>query len=286
MYEVPDFPRLITIEPTNVCNRECSYCPRHFMGAPQGFMDMPLYLRLLDEIGEHPGVSLFLFRRGESLLHKKLPEMLSYAQDKVREIILTTNATMMPPRVAAVMAETLDFVHFSLSVPSKYAAHRGGDYAITKRNIERFLSLNKRTRTQVSMVATADTTEADRRLFIELWKDRVDRIRIYEQHSQDGRFGGLEARRAPQRQPCCKPFTDMVVLWNGHVARCNHDWDGAAMGDARKASIAEIWHNLTYQDLRDQHLGLNITDTVCRGCDSWQTDPITSDLGVTVENPS
>ena len=283
MYDLPDFPRFITIEPTNVCNRDCFYCPRHFMGAPQGFMDMGLYRKLLDEIAEHPGVSLFLFRRGESLLHKKLPEMLIYARDKVREIILTSNATLMPPRVATVMAETVDFIHFSLAVPSKYAEHRGGDYAITRRNIEYFLGINKRARTQVSMVATPDTTGADKEFFIQLWKDKVDRIRIYEQHSQDGRFGGLEARKVIQRQPCCKPFTDMVILWNGHVARCNHDWDGPAMGDARKAGIAEIWRSLTYKDLRDQHLSLDITDAVCRGCDSWQTAPISSELGVTIE---
>jgi hypothetical protein len=212
--------------------------------------------------------------------------MLAYARDKVREIILTTNATLMPPRVATAMAETLDFIHFSLAVPSKYAEHRGGDYEVTKRNIEYFLSINKRARTQVSMVATADTTEADRQLFITLWKDRVDRIRIYEQHSQDGQFGSLDARKAIQRQPCCKPFTDMVIMWNGHVARCNHDWDGPAMGDATTATIAELWHNLTYRDLREQHLALKICDTVCKHCNSWQTNPISSDLGVTVENVS
>lgn len=283
MYDIPTFPRFITIEPTNVCNRDCFYCPRHFMGAPQGFMDMGLYRKLLDEIAEHPGVSLFLFRRGESLLHNKLPEMLTYARDKVREIILTTNATLMPPRLATVMAETVDFIHFSLAVPSKYAEHRGGDYALTRRNIEYFLNINKRARTQVSMVATPDTTRADKECFIQLWKGKVERIRIYEQHSKDGRFGSLETYKVIQRQPCCKPFTDMVILWDGRVARCNHDWDGPAMGDAWKAGIADIWHNLTYKDLRDQHLSLDIIDTVCGGCDSWQTDPISSDLGVTVQ---
>jgi len=284
MYDLPDFPKLITIEPTNVCNRDCFYCPRHFMGAPQGFIDVGLYRRLLDEIAEHPGVSLFLFRRGESLLHKKLPEMLTYARDKVREMIITTNATLMPARVAGALAETIDFIHFSLAVPSKYAEHRGGDYEVTRRNIERFLALNKRARTQVSMVATKDTTDDDRRLFVELWKDKVDRIRIYEQHSTDGNFGSLEARKALQRQPCCKPFTDMVIMWNGHVARCNHDWDGPALGQATEASIAEIWRNATYERLRREHRDLTIGDPVCRGCNSWQTNPISSELGVTVES--
>lgn len=284
MYDLPAFPTLVTIEPTNACNRDCFYCPRHFMGAPQGFIELPLYKRLLDEIAEHPGVSLFLFRRGESLLHKKLPEMLAYARDKVREMIITSNATLMPPRVAAALAENIDFIHFSLAVPAKYSEHRGGDYEVTRRNIERFLALNKRARTQVSMVATKDTTDEERALFVDLWKDKIDRIRIYEQHSTDGNFGSLQARKALQRQPCCKPFTDMVIMWNGHVARCNHDWDGPALGQASQASIADIWKGMTYTKLREQHLGLKIEDPVCKGCDSWQTNPMTSELGVTVEN--
>jgi radical SAM protein with 4Fe4S-binding SPASM domain len=283
MPERPDFPTFVTIEPTSACNRDCFYCPRHFMSAKQGFMSMPLYRKLLDEIARHPGVHLFLFRRGESLLHKQLDEMIRYARDRVAEMVLTTNATILGPDITRVIADHVDFVHFSLALPAKYSEHRGGDYEVTRDNIERFLAVNTRARTQVSMVATKDTTPGDRRLFVELWEGKVDRIRIYEQHSGDGNFGSLVVRRAMDRRPCCKPFSDMVVYWDGQVGRCNHDWDGQPLGEVESDTIEALWNGPAYEDLRRQHLDLRITDETCRACDSWQESPLGSALGTVVE---
>jgi hypothetical protein len=119
------------------------------------------------------------------------------------------------------------------------------------------------------MVRTADTTNEDVTRFSDLWCERVDRVRIYQEHSTNGRFGSL-VRQRPVRQPCVMPFYEMLIYFDGQVGRCNHDWDGPPLAELGPSmTISQIWHGAIYQDLRRQHQTLNILDSVCRYCDSW-----------------
>ena len=132
------------------------------------------------------------------------------------------------------------------------------------------------------MVKTSATLEEDCYQFKMAWGGRVDRIRIYEEHSSDGKFGSLEIPR-PKRRPCVMPIYELLVYDDGKVARCNHDWDGEPLGDLWEKSMAEIWHGSQYEDLRRQHQSLNITDLVCAGCDSWYPEIGVQGTGEVVE---
>lgn len=269
---VAHFPQRAEIELSSVCNLHCRYCPRRFVSGLGEFMPPALFYRIIDEFAAHPGRSIVLHRRGESLLHPQFVPMLRYCQGKFAEVQLATNATLLTPDKIEAMVETLDFVSFSIDLPERLAVTRGADYDLVLGNIMAFLGRNQRTRTQVSMVRTGEVTDADVARFMALWQDKVDRVRVYEEHSRDGAFGSL-GRERPDRKPCTKPFLETVILASGAVARCSHDWDSPPLGDVLDKTIAAVWHGETYAALRAQHIALRFNDPACAGCDSWFPEP-------------
>jgi len=267
-------PSRIEIELTNCCNLKCKYCPRNRIeGFETGFMSFALFRKIIDEMSPHKETVLQLHRRGESLLHPEFKEMLYYVKDKFTEVQLATNAVLLDTEKSTYLSRILSFISFSLDHPLDYAKNKGTDcYQLVESNILNFLKINNgRVRTQVSMVKTESQATDKINWFVSVWKNKVDRIRIYEEHSKNGKFGSLDKKRK-NRHPCVKPFTNMVVYWNGDVARCNHDWNGAPMGNLEHETILEIYNNEKYRKLRKAQQTLSFTEAPCRDCDSWYAE--------------
>jgi len=276
-----EFPARITVELTNHCNLNCVMCPRHFMKGARGYMSGGLFKKIIDQMAEHEGTALVPFFRGESLMHPRAVEMLAYAKKKNSgPIQFTTNATLLSEDISmALLDMEIDFLSFSVDSvdPEIYKAVRGnGNLKKTLKNIETFCNLKmkkkaKKPEIQVSVVKTKNT-ESKIKEFVEFWKDRVDRVRIYEEHSQDGNFGSLKnSQRTDRRMPCRKPFTEMVVYWDGSVALCNHDWDRTEqIGNVNLNTISEIWRSERYENIRAGHKGHGDLERLCQNCDHWQ----------------
>lgn len=279
------FPRRITLELTNRCNLRCTFCPRRLMGGAQGDMDPAMAKRLLDEMGDHLPVTLVPFFRGESLLHPQWIQILSYAKSKgVGPIQLTTNATLMDQRASqAILDLGIDFLSFSVDTidPVVYErTRRGAIYEKVLRNILRLVELREkrglqRPEIQVSAVETVQHQEG-MEAFVAFWRDRVDRVRVYVEHSGDGHPGSI-ARGLPsfaRRQPCKKVFEDLVVYWDGEIALCNHDWTrtpAERIGSVRNGNIGRVWVSRKYADIRKAHLqGDVIGRPPCDRCDHWK----------------
>ena len=279
-------PKRLEIEFTNACNSRCGYCPRFYLiGVDAGFLEVSLFRKIVDEAASEPSTVLQLHRRGESLLHPDFDDMLRYLQGKFSGLQLATNGILLDARKAEIIAGTLTFLSFSIDHPALFRKNRGVDcYEEVEKNILHFLDINNdRVMTQVSMVRTDTTGGNHVDEFVEIWKDRVDRVRIYEEHSSDGAFGSLKEKRK-NRKPCVKPFTDMVIFYDGSVMRCNHDWNGEPMGNVNDGSIADIYGNDRYRDLRNQQETLCITDEPCKSCDSWYAEEGKQGTGLSYES--
>lgn len=269
---IEDFPNRIEIEFSNSCNLECRFCPRKLGASEEGFMPWAVYKKIIDEAKEHHEIILQLHRRGESLLHPNFIEMLEYVKGKFKAIQLATNATLLDKEKAKIISEVVSFISFSIDLPELYIQKKGRDmYNIVRENILEFLKINKNTRTQVSMVKDKQTSEGDIQKFRELWIDKIDRVRIYEEHSVGGRYGAIRTKRE-KRLLCVKPFTDMVIYWDGKVARCNHDWSNLPLGNINASTISQIWHNVEYERVRREQLSLTFSEEICKYCGSWYSE--------------
>ena len=272
-YTAGEFPRRIEIELACTCNLNCTYCPRKHLQKLRGFMELELFKKVIDEIAPYPETILVLHRRGESLLHPEFIRICEYIKAKLKEVQIATNATLLDEERSRALIESVSFVSFSIDIPEVFNKTRiPARYAEVEANILRFLKLNNgQVRTQVSMVNTLDTPAENIEIFKDIWKGKVDRVRIYEEHSRSGKFGSL-ARDRGKRMPCVMPFYEFLVFYDGKVGRCNHDWNGTALGNLNTTGIKEVWNSPLYATLRRQHKSLAIMDEVCKNCDSWYPD--------------
>ncbi len=279
--KVSKYPERVTLELTNHCNLECRVCPREFMGSKQGFMNSTLFEAIIDEMNECGISTLVPFFRGESLLHADFINLIEYAKSKGMSIQLATNGTLMTRDIArALVGAQLDFISFSVdSINPEHYAHmrRGSDFTKLMNGIgnmldERSTQKSQKPEVQISAVDTGMDDKAKQE-FVSFWRDTVQRIRIYPRHTPDGKFGRLkhEHNNITNRLPCHKPFTEMVVYWDGRAVVCNHDWDSTEeLGNVAANGLMGVWNSDGYRNLRDRHLmgSLNKSE-VCTDCDHW-----------------
>ncbi|MCD6581086.1 MAG: radical SAM protein [Desulfuromusa sp.] len=285
IHEAGIFPRRITLELTNHCNLNCTFCPRRLMEKYQGYMDTGLAKRLIDEMATHLPVSLVPFFRGESLLHPDWAEILEHAKTLgVGPVQLTSNGMYLDQKAAQkVLDLEIDFVSFSMDTtdPQLYEkTRRGSSYAKVVNNIQEFLAMKQQRRCQLPEVqVSAVATELHRpgiEAFVKYWRPLVDRVRVYIEHSSDGWPGSI-AEPLPnfvRRLPCWKPFTDMVIYWDGQVSLCNHDWtrnQEHGIGNVARQTIATVWGSPTYAGIREAHNCGDVSDLIpCDHCDHWK----------------
>ena len=278
----PEFPERITVDITNRCNLQCFMCPRNKVKMELGDIDFGLFKKIIDEASGYLPVSLVPFFRWEPLLHNDLIEMLNFASAKgLKPIQLATNAFFLKSELSErILDSGIDFITFSIdvNVPGLYKKIRiNSDFERVFSNIVNFIELKKKKgltlpEIQVSAVKTKDSSPFIVE-FINFWKDKVDKVRIYPVHSLDTDIGKIDSASAVKtRKPCLKLLTDMVIYWNGDVAICNHDWQrNFFIGNVKNSSLKDIWQNGVYQDLRKRHLDNNLKDVVpCNYCSHWQ----------------
>lgn len=269
--DLPLFPKRLEIELVSDCNLKCTYCPRNSVEHPlDGHMDLKLLRKVVDEAAAYPDTIIVLHRRGESMMHPQFNEAFGAVAGKFKEVQMATNATLLTPDKFEALVRTLNFLSFSLDAPDNFNKTRlPAKYAPVERKILKFLEFNQgRVKTQASMVRTGETAPEHVEAFKAVWSGRVDRVRVYEEHSVGGVFGAMHHPRE-KRQPCVMPFYEILIYDDGKVGRCNHDWDSEPMGEVNTHSIADVWRSARYQNLRREHLGLTFNDPVCRGCDAW-----------------
>lgn len=279
----PPFPKRLTLELTNRCNVACVFCPRHHMGNILGDMDSSLAYDIIDEAAQHLPVTLVPFFRGESLLHPQWSEIISRAHSKgLGPIQFTTNGTLLDEANAHRLLECgVDFLSFSLDTidPVLYEnTRRGANYQKILKNILYFLELHAKQASKMVIQVSAVETPAHKPGmddFVNFWMPKVDRVRVYEEHSVDGNPGSLHHDSEPEcRKPCRKLVEDMVVLWNGDIALCNHDWqrqkDGSVFTNVREAGLLGAWQSQPYEALRTAHKQQRLEGiTPCEHCGHW-----------------
>lgn len=280
------FPNRITVELTNACNIDCTFCPRQHVSMHSSFMNFDTYKKIVDEMAQHIPICLVLFLRGESLLHPEIIQCIKYAKEKnINPVQLASNGLLLEGKMQDdIIASGLDFISFSLDTNDKEIYEKSRKYSDFDRSHHNILSFLQKcneykTRgykvpeTQVSTI-NLDVYQNGQQEFIEFWERYADTVRVYEEHSSDGNLGSIKGlkQKNEKRLPCQKIYTDMVIYCDGVVALCNHDWDTkSAIGNVNDHSVSELWNGQRYQDIRAMHEEGNIeSDLNCKNCDHWR----------------
>ncbi len=109
----------VHIELTNICDFNCTFCPKSVMKRPFGYMDTGLAKRIIAEIAEN-GISekITFHVMGEPTLHPDFFDILSYAQDVGVNVGLTTNGGGLGGKVGKGLLDfNLHQIDISLQTP-------------------------------------------------------------------------------------------------------------------------------------------------------------------------
>lgn len=274
-----DFPLHLDVEVTNTCNLRCTMCQIPFGEMPRGFMDMPLYDKILAEIREHRLPSVKFNFRGEPLMHKEIVEFVRRAKEAgVLEVQFNSNGALLTDDLARELIEAgLDRIKFSVdaATPEVYdAIRKGTTYDKTIPKIERFIEIRNELgretpSVQVQMVYMEDNKEEVGR-YIEFWADKVNRIgfsRYRSGHNKTGEEQRVEAMRT--RFPCHQLWQRLVVLYDGTVLMCCGDHQARdPLGNVADATLAELWGSDEMNRRRGLHVEGRYDDiSACVDCE-------------------
>lgn len=278
--KVHHFPYRLWIEPTNRCNLACVMCPNDgFKKEDLGNMDWDLYTSLIDQAaGRVHDVNLH--HRGEPTLHPKLPEMIRYAhENKVRTKLHTNGTTLTADLAEAILDSGLELLSISFDgyTAETYEKIRvRANFDRTLKQIHYLLDLRKqRGQTKPKIVMEVMEFEAfdpvvKKQFIADLKRRGLDRMIIKKPHNWAGNVE-LNTFESQDFSPCTFPWHAMVVLWDGKVGSCPHDFFAKIhYGDANTDSLETIFNSEPIQTLRSQMLGNALSGLTepCSSCDS------------------
>lgn len=275
-YEViTDFPLHLDIELSAVCNLRCRHCFQNgLLEGPLGLMPFELFKKILDEGISRGLCAIKLQVRGESLLHPRFFDCVSYAKDSgIIDVQVTTNATLLnSDNIERLFDSRLDGLIVS------YDRHHGDAlnqnyYQDVEKNLRLILDHRAQSTGTLPWVRIQASTNDENReeisktlraLFPEADSIDVNKIHIfdYDQECYPGLTDNSELL------PCNYPMQRLAIYWNGDVTSCCMDYNNRFnFGNAGDQMVYEIWNSEKAAHFRKMHAsGRRSEIEICNRC--------------------
>ena len=152
--EMVQFPlQRIHIELTNVCNFDCTFCPKQEMTRKYEYMEYENVCGIIDQIAEYNLAEKITFHvMGEPFMHPRFFDILDHAAHLGVKTGITTNGTYLNEEIAAKIEQvTISQINVSLQTPDeesfKTRKSRRMDFEEYKAKILEFLGACLRQKT-------------------------------------------------------------------------------------------------------------------------------------------
>lgn len=283
-------PEIFAIESTNFCNIKCVMCPRgepDIMRRPLGHMSNEVLQRVIDQ-AEYFAAPAWLHWFGEPLMNPMLFEQIEIAKQKIHNLGISTNATLLnEANQQRILESNLDSIIIAIDGDSKSVYERvrkSARFTFDEvcANTEGFLARRNaaglhRPRVTLSIIVM-DETAGDLQNFKRHWEQHgADEILFKPFVNWGGQksetFDNLEivSQRAklssPRAHPCKFMWESLLVTWDGRVVPCCYDFDAKlVLGDLKTQTMDEIWNGPAYVELRKAELEGRNRSELCRNC--------------------
>lgn len=280
-----DFPIYLHLEPTNLCNLRCSFCPNSLnKEIKKQYLELKLYRKIIDECAKYKKLLLLLLHKdGEPLLHPNLPEMIRYAKDKrsAKVVHLATNGILLnEDKSREIINSGLDDILISVDAVRKstFLKLKGVDkLEEVESNVKNFIRIRNKLKSRkpyvrVKMIDMQET-HSEISLFRRKWKGIVDKVEITRFCNwPQFEIAGNNADNSKGRYPCTILWYSPAINCDGKVSICCLDGDRKRIvGDVSEESLFDIWHGEKLQAIRDAHCNGNYN--ICGNCSAWSLEP-------------
>ena len=286
-------PFVLHVEPANVCNLACRFCPvgdRDLIkesGIRQGMLKLDIFKKVIDDLVEFESKikAIHLYGNGEPLLNQHFPEMVKYAKqsEKVEFVDTTTNGLLLKPEKAdALINSGIDKINISVNgLTAKHYAkttRKAMDFAEFKRNLKYLFENRDKCKICIKSISELYDRD-DKRKFFDIFSPIADYIFLenltdpwphYDIEEKMGvrSNGSAFSKSFEEKQVCCLIFYTIVVNFDATVSLCCVDWhNDLIIGDAKSNSIKDIWNSERLLRHQMRHLrGERSRNAVCREC--------------------
>jgi len=294
-------PYIYIIDPCNVCNLRCPLCPTGNQTAdrPKRMMSLECYRSIIDQVRDY-AIEVILHNWGESLLHPKIFDMISYARDANIGTSVSSHLNGVTDDMIEQMIDS-GLEHLTASIDGAtqavYEQYRvRGNLAAALSAIERLQRRKKERRSPTPILEwqfivmkhnehELDAARAQARVLgVERFRpisvglpfDDLDNVQLGALWMSDNpAYRGYGPEKMIERgylydEPCFYPYRSMTINPDGAVAPCcaisHTKWD---FGSVHRQSVREIWNSRHYQSARSLFSERPIdhpVETVCDGC--------------------
>lgn len=109
------FPKILTVEPVNVCQNKCIYCNMRLMDRETGFMSGHIMEKIVAEASRY-GASIRFGGFGEPLVHREMTSFIELCKSKNIRTTIFTNASLLNEDMMRSFCKSgLDEIRFSSS---------------------------------------------------------------------------------------------------------------------------------------------------------------------------
>ena len=291
--------RKIQLETSNLCNFNCSICPREKLNVIKKVLDFKFYKLILKKTQGTKYLDLTGW--GEPLLNPKILKMIEEAKKKKFYLSFTTNAYLLDKKIGLGLIESgLDEISFSLDSLSKIK--ESDHFGRPAQNIINFMQLRPRMKIRIQTVMLDHQLERLKRIIDFAQENKITKVRLMRLEDRlierkriikrkderkiffsllkfcrkktidleivQYRWGDFPfniltepLRKIFLRNVCPKLFSSCYVNINGEVTPCC-SLPHLIMGDLRKEELTSIWKNKKFNRFRRNY------KNYCAGCET------------------
>ncbi|MFH0731790.1 MAG: radical SAM/SPASM domain-containing protein [Candidatus Omnitrophota bacterium] len=274
-------PLAVSMETTNYCNGNCSFCPYGLQKheKPKQAMPPDLSSSIIRQCAELQIRTLDFTGFNEPLTDEKLTDRIKYAKAQgVEHTMFYTNGSLLDNKVSReLILSGLDEIHISVDGLCKAAYRRirqGLIYDVVRNNVESFKqardSLNmSKPKVYLNVALNKQELELDKTEHANSWRAFVDEI-VYVPII---RWAYECVKEKGHIYPCHSLWHTMLISVDAKVYLCCMDFEKKfILGDLNKSSIMDIWNSEKLAKIRKAHLDrFRKREFYCDAC-HWTKD--------------
>jgi MoaA/NifB/PqqE/SkfB family radical SAM enzyme len=289
-------PLSIYIEPTNICNFKCSFCPESFGDFLQiqgGNHSLTLddWEKIASSIENLPNKvkTINFYMMGEPLSNPLTPFFIGEARKRglAEKIILTSNGSLLNGlRAEKLMESPPDFLRISIYGPTDEHHKKITTSKVSldkiRDNVKNFVDMRNSLGQQKPhiYVKMIDQGAELNRAFLDFFDGIPDELEVeplmnWNDPEQGNLIGELSRDQlldssnfANKKEVCASPFYTLVINSDLKVTVCCVDWaKETVVGSLRLNSLYEIWKSDNLLQFRLAHLERRRSDLkACKNC--------------------
>lgn len=284
--EALEFPMMVVLSFTYVCNAKCSSCPYTNSEIRSDYKDRPFMNKdtfkiIADQCGEH-GAWVRISGGGEPMLHPQAVELFEYAKSAGAKVGLITNGSRFTEESSRrLLNANVDMIEFSVdaSDDGTYSRVRKGlEWEMLVKNVKRMVELRNQLKSATKIIASGVNQEGvDIEAVASFWEPIVDNFQKRKYLTWGINDPSKSADPTPylppeDQIPCPFIFERLNIDSRGKVMVCGFDIAAVTdMGNVHEKSIREIWQGDGFEYYRQKHLSGKGDDIdLCRNCPDWK----------------